>query len=86
MSIETTSVPGGVPMPLPDEAALDGLSEHNPVFVRFDVTSATTPHLRVAVLHRPATLSTLVPLIERLGLEVLDEQSVTLRRADGASG
>ncbi len=85
MSIETTSVPGGVPMPLPDEAALDGLSEHNPVFARFDVTSRTTPHLRVAVLHRPATLSTLVPLIERLGLEVLDEQSITLRRADGAS-
>ena len=85
MSIETTSVPGGVPMPLPDEGAVDALSDANPVFARFDVTSATTPHLRVAVLHRPATLSTLVPLVERLGLEVLDEQSVTLRRADGAS-
>jgi glutamate dehydrogenase len=84
MSIETTAVPGGTSVPLPDEAAVDALSDSNPVFVRFDVTSDAATHLRVAVLNRPATLSTLVPLVERLGLEVLDERSITLCRADGA--
>ncbi len=85
MSMDARAVPGGSTALVADEAALDALSAADPVVARFDLTAPTKAHLLVAVLDRPATLSTLVPLVEKLGLEVLDEQSVTVERADGAS-
>ena len=68
-----------------DADALAALSSPNPVVARFDVAQPTKSHLLVAVLDRPSPLSMLVPLVERLGLEVLDERSVSVTRPDGAT-
>ena len=85
MTIEATNVHGESNALVADPGALHELGADNPVLARFDLSSASTCHLLVAVLDRPATLSALVPLVERLGLEVLDEHSVTVPRADGTT-
>ena len=69
----------------PDDAArAAGLRADQPVAVHLDRPDrGNDPRLRLYLLDRPATLSAIVPLAERLGLVVVDEQSRQLQQPDG---
>ena len=75
----------------PTQAALDS-RRANALRPGDDISAHLDPpvqgvesRLRLYVRDRPVTLSAVVPLLERLGLEVLDERSQTLAAGEGAT-
>jgi len=88
MTTEIAGVPGWLE---PTQAALDA-RRANALWPDGDISAHLDPpvqgidsRLRLYVRDRPVTLSAIVPLLERLGLEVLDERSQTLAAGEGAA-
>jgi NAD-specific glutamate dehydrogenase len=83
----TETAAGAWGAPSPDDRTDvrgEGISADVPVIVHLDPAEVgVDPRLRLYVGDRPATLSAIVPLLERLGLEVLDEHTETFTSRSG---
>ena len=82
----TPSSPSASGLPFPDSTSggAEAITAEQPVLVRLDPPEVGgDPRLRLYVGDRPATLSAIVPLLERLGLVVLDEHTETFTSATG---